>query len=118
MAKTPVARRKLVTPQCVVKLMEAIGPTRAADRLGVSTTLLHKARKENEVNRVVEIAAANILEHLGDGAAQQTHKPATQHHAPAKPAGRDSIFLLAVTADKAELVERFAAALGAEVVVA
>jgi hypothetical protein len=44
--------------------MELEGPTKASKDLGVSTTLLHKARKSGVVTKSVEIAARAILERL------------------------------------------------------
>lgn len=113
--KEKVLRRKLVPPTMLVKLMEAIGPTRAATQLGVSTTLVHKAKKEGEVNRVVEIAAANILEHLGDGGrASQT--PAAPRSPMATATGGEAVFMAAVPAGKADVFQRMAAALGVTII--
>jgi hypothetical protein len=103
------SHRQTVEPTNVVKLMEALGPTRAAARLGVSTTLLHKSRKEGEVNKVVETAAAYALEHVAE-------KPAIP--APRAVRGKESLFLIAVPTDKAETLQRVASALGAELVAA
>jgi hypothetical protein len=51
-------RRHMVAPVNVIKLMDEIGGTRTAAKLGVSTTLLYKAKKEGAINQVVEVAAA------------------------------------------------------------
>lgn len=109
MASAHPIRRHTVAPANVIKLMSAIGPTRAAARLGVSTTLLHKSRKDGAINQVVEIAAAHALEHLAD--------PAPAPRVKSTPAN-DAVFLIAVPSDKAELVQRMASALGAELVAA
>lgn len=105
--------RQVVEPANVVKLMKAIGPTRAASRLGVSTTLLHKSRKEGEVNKVVEQAAAWALEHIAE-------KPESLPPLPPPRAvrGKESLFLIAVPTDKADALQRVAVALGAELVAA
>lgn len=113
--KEKILRRKLVPPTMLVKLMEAIGPGRAATQLGVSTTLVHKAKKEGEVNRVVEIAAANILEHLGDnGRASQS--PAPHRAAAATAPSGDAVFMAAVPAGKMDVFQRMAAAMGITII--
>lgn len=105
------ARRNVVPPVNVVKLMDAVGPTRAAALVGVSTTLLHKAKKENEINQVVETASSYVLEHLHSPAGQLT----TPHTAGVR---EETVFLIAVPADKVRVIERMAAALGADLVAA
>lgn len=107
---THTSHRQTVEPNNVVKLMEAIGPTRAAAKLGVSTTLLHKSRKEGEVNKVVESAAAYALEHIADA---PLIAPVPT---PRAVRGKESLFLIAVPSDKAETLQRVASALGAELV--
>lgn len=105
-------RRKMVEPINVLQLMKTVGPTRAADKLGVSTTLLHKARKEGGVNQVIEIAATNVLEHLAD-ALPPAPRPAPQ---PRAVRGKEVLFLVAVPADKVDTLQRIALAIGAELV--
>lgn len=113
MASTNPPRRHTVPPVNVVKLMDAIGPTQAAARLSVSTTLLHKAKKDGEINKVVEMAAAHALEHLNDAAAivAAAAPESTIKHP-------DALFLLAVPADKADIVRKMADTIGAELVAA
>lgn len=101
------ARRNIVPPINVVKVMDAVGPTRAAALIGVSTTLLHKAKKDNEINHVVETAASFVLEHLS------TPLPPVQARVTH---GADALFLLAVPAEKVPTAQRMAAALGGELV--
>lgn len=103
------ARRNVVPPVNVGKLMDAVGPTRAAALVGVSTTLLHKAKKENEINQVVETAASYVLEHLSAPAGQLT-TPQTRG------VREEAVFLIAVPADKVGVMERMAAAMGGELV--
>lgn len=110
------SHRQMVEPTNVIQLMSAIGPTRAAAKLGCSTTLLHKSRKEKAVNKVIELAAAHELEHLAD-------KPAPQSVTvplppPRAVRGTESLFLIAVPTAKADALQRIAAALGAELVAA
>lgn len=102
-------RRNTVPPVHLAQLMSTIGPTRAAQQLGVSTTMLHKARKENEVTRVVEVAAESILGHLPNPAPVKVARSA----APPPP---DAMFLIAVSRDKAPVIEKMAEILGAELV--
>lgn len=114
--KQVMTRRKVVAPVMLVKLMEAIGPTRAAERLGVSTTLVHKAKKDNGVNRVVEIAAANILEHLGDTGAARTTPMAAPARAAIPATGDAAVIMAAVPAGKLDVFQRMAAALGIDII--
>lgn len=100
-------RRNIVPPTNTVNLMKAVGPTRAAAMIGVSTTLLHKAKKDNEINQVIETAASYVLEHLSSPV------PTVQARVVR---GNDALFLLAVPAEKADTVQRMAAALGGELV--
>lgn len=111
MAKTNPPRRLTVPPISVVGLMDAIGPTQAAARLSVSTTLLHKAKKDNAINKVVEMAAAYALEHMNDTASLTTPETKGTKHG-------ESMFLLAVPADKADLLRQVANTIGAELVAA
>ncbi len=107
---TRTTHRQTVQPTNVVRLMEAVGPTRAAAKLGVSTTLLHKSRKEGEVNKVVETAATYALDHLADAAASLPQARAQR--------GGESLFLIAVPTAKAKTLQRMVSALGAELVAA
>lgn len=106
MATAAHTHRTTVIPEHVVSLMSAIGPTQAAARLGVSTTLLHKAKKDNAINQVVDLAAAHVLEHLSE-------KMPTKLTRGPQPAN-DALFLLATTPDKADMVRRIADTIGAE----
>lgn len=110
MASMHPTRRHTVVPQNTIRLMEAVGATRAAAKLGVSTTLLHKARKDGVINQVVDIAAAHALEHLTDVPVRLV-----EHRRKPDPKP-DAMFLLSVSADKAPLVEQFAKTLHAELV--
>lgn len=114
MAKTkakPVqkpARRTMVPPTNVIKLMDEIGGTRTAAKLGVSTTLLYKAKQENSINQVVEMAAAGALATLGRPA------PVSGQHAPAAaPRGGEVAFFVTVPSDKVDTFQRMVSAIGA-----
>lgn len=121
MAKTktktapPVStRRHMVAPTNVIKLMDEIGGTRTAAKLGVSTTLLYKAKKEGAINQVVEIAAQGALSNLGN-----IQPPAHAGPGPAfgtAPRSGEVAFLVTLSADRAEMFQRMAAALGATAV--
>lgn len=107
-------RRHMVAPVNVIKLMDEIGGTRTAAKLGVSTTLLYKAKKENAINQVVEIAAQGALSNLGG-----VHHPAHAGPGPAfgtAPRSGEVAFLVTIAQDKADIFQRMAAALGAAVV--
>lgn len=99
-------------PTATLALVGKIGVTRASKEIGTSTTTLHKARKAGVVSKVVEVAAAHALEHLGDVTAAPLRIAARREQRPRQ----DAMFLLSVSADKAPLVEQFAKALHAELV--
>jgi hypothetical protein len=120
MAKKPASkpqaspsRRATVPPVNVIKLMDEIGGTRTAAKLGVSTTLLYKAKNENSISQVVESAAAHALATLG-----QSERPtAYSGHDMYSPGGRqrtgDALFMVTVPGDKIDVFQRMATALGA-----
>lgn len=89
-----------VRPSATLQLMDDIGPTKAARALGVSTTLLYKARRENTVSRVVEAAAS--------GKVQPQAVSRTPHDEPA-------LLIVEIPMDKQDLLARVAQALGGRV---
>lgn len=101
-------------PVQTLALLGKIGVTRAAKEIGTSTTTLHKARKNNVVSKVVEIAAGNVLEHLGDVTAPAIRIATARAQRPRQ----EALFLISVSPDKAPVVEAFAKALHAELVAA
>lgn len=101
-------------PVAVLSVVGKLGVTRASKEIGTSTTTLHKARKNNVVSKVVEIAAAHVLEHLGDVTAAPIRIAANRNERPRK----EAMFLISVAVDKAPIVEQMAKALGAELVAA
>lgn len=109
---TKASRRQMVPPVNVIKLMDEIGGTRTAAKLGVSTTLLYKAKNENAINKVVEVAAASALSSLG-----QPERPVSP--APsfgATPRAGEVAFFVTIAPDKADMFHRMATAMGAAVV--
>jgi hypothetical protein len=54
-------RGETTQPRAAMRLVEEIGVTKASRQLGVSTTLLHKARKTHEITKSVELAAKAIV---------------------------------------------------------
>lgn len=115
--KQTTPRRNTVPPAKTVQLMTTLGPTKASQQLGVSTTMLHKARQEGEISRVVEIAAAAVLEKLPSETIKKS-EPARTEPPRRVERGGDAVFLIAMPRDKAPLIERLARELGAEIVVA
>jgi hypothetical protein len=103
-----------VTPTNTMRLVEIVGVTDAHRKLGVSTTTLHKARKQGIVSRVVEIAATATLEQLGKPA-QAAPQPFPVKHITPAAAGDSVMLLVSVDRAKAELIQDFASRLGAEV---
>lgn len=105
-------RRHMVPPVNVIKLMDIIGGTRTAGSLGVSTTLLYKAKKEGAINQVVETAAAHALEHLG-GPQRPTSPGASAGPATfAAPRGGEVTFMVTLPQDKADMLQRVVSSLG------
>lgn len=121
------SKGEYVRPTKTLEMMDKYGPTRAARDLGVSASRLHKARRTGEVSKVVEVAATALLrgpllknavphqvaaeERFISSAPEPAEKPA----APATSMrGEETMFLISVPAEKAELVRHFAAKLDAE----
>lgn len=102
-----------VAPTNTLLLVQRVGVTRAHRELGVSTTTLHKARKQGVVSRVVEIAATATLAQLGKPAeaAPQPFAPKQVSHA----AGETVMLLVSADPAKAAAIQDFASRLGAEV---
>lgn len=96
------------TPDATLKLIEALGITRAARLIGTSTTTLHKARKQGIVSKVVEVAATAKLNELS----MPLSKDLATSSAPRK------LYLAEVDQDKSEMAEKLLKALGAEFIVA
>lgn len=108
-------RRHMVPPVNVIKLMDEIGGTRTAGKLGVSTTLLYKAKKEGAINQVVETAAAHALEHLGSPQRPTSPGAPAGPAAFAAPRGGEVMFMVTLSVDKADTFQRMVAALGGTV---
>lgn len=112
-----------VRPTRTLELMDKRGPTLAAKELGVSTSRLHKARRENKVSKIVEVAANALLRSPATRAELLSSEPVTSasempSFSPTPAAeqrrGEETMFLLSVDSSKAELVRRFANMLDAE----
>ena len=102
-----------VPPVSVLKLMDAVGPSRASRLLGVSTTTLHKVRKHGLVSKVIEVAAHGALRDIGgiqNGHTTSSLPPATTHGS--------NTGVLILEADPAQMgtIERIVASLGARVI--
>lgn len=111
-------RGQFVAPENTLALMDTLGASRAARALGVSTTLLYTARKDNAVSKVVEVAAAGAL----NGAVGVTLAPkptasklsvemATAEAPPVR------VVLLEVAEAKLPIIQRLAKSLGAPILV-
>lgn len=109
-------RGQFVTPTKTLALMDTLGASRAARAIGVSTTLLYTARKENEVSKVVEVAAEGAL----NGTVGVTLAPKATV-APTKPAAETPpavrVVLLEVAENKLPMVQKLAKSLGAPILV-
>jgi hypothetical protein len=119
-------RGKSVPAHFTVQLMDAIGPTRAHNALGVSTTALYKARRTGQVAKVLEVAAEGALKSslrkvaTGTDTAPARQNPLKYKAAPTPPLpppGDDTaLFLVEVPADKRDIVERVVRQFGAVIV--
>jgi hypothetical protein len=119
-----------VRPTKTLELMGQHGPTRAAQMLGVSTSRLHKARREMKVSKIVEVAANALLKgpatraellssEVAPVASEPRGLPLEQVSFAPTPAAQqrhqdETMFLISVPTEKAELVKRFAEMLDAE----
>lgn len=109
-------RGTFVAPDNTMKLMHSLGATRAADVLGVSTTLLYTARQKREVSKVVEVAAAGALKAPLSRLAANDPKPELTPPAavPKAPAAEPVVLVLIEVAEsKVPVVEKLAKALRA-----
>lgn len=110
MAAIAARRGETVKPSSTVRLMQAIGTSRASRALGVSATTLHKARKLGQVSRVIEVAAEGALR----GVPVQPEPPT--RITPVSPKEGTVVYLLEVSASKSEVVEKLAEALDATLI--
>jgi len=103
-----VERKKgeAVKPLATMKLYDAVGPTKAAKLIGTSTTTLYKARSNNHVSKVIELAAESKLKELDMEPALHTNGAAQE----------SVLMLLEAPSDKARIIERLCKALGAKFV--
>jgi|GEM_PF-6173234 len=60
----PRSKGEVVEPHYAMRLAGIVGITRAARMIGVSTSLLNKARENSLVSKVVEIACKGVLASL------------------------------------------------------
>ncbi len=121
MASTQTAHRpkgERVSPVHTLELVKALGTTRAADALGVSTSLLHAARRQKRVSRVVEIAAEGRLRSPVDNKTETMREvEAREPLHLTKPTAKSNghvLILLDVPVDRRVIVEQVAKAIGAE----
>lgn len=111
-------------PVKTLQLVATLGVTKAAKELGVSTTTLHKARRGLTVSKVVEMAATGLLVKHAPKRPANAQPAAVAEMASFAPTPeaeqrhRDALFVIAVDAEKAPLVRRFAELLDAEFVAA
>lgn len=108
-----VPRRNMVTPVNVIKLNELLGGTPTAQAISGSTTMMYKAIKDGRINKVYELAAEQALAKLS-----QASRPVTTPSFAAAPRSGEAAFFVTVAADKADMFQRMAVAMGAAVVAA
>ncbi len=115
----PIARKEqakgiVVAPTFTIKLMEALGPSRAARELSTTTTTLHRARNTGKVSGIFEVAAEGLLRKLGvvsNSVATATH---AAHPAPTPPTDTE-VFFIEAPATRAPDIAKFAKAIGARI---
>lgn len=112
---SPREKGEFVQPVRTLQLVQTVGLTEASRRMGISTTTIHKARRTNEISRVMEVAADGLLyRHEHDGKVRDVYAPVTPVGQLVEDTGL-VLYLLQVDASKAPLVERFGKMLGAEI---
>lgn len=114
---TKQRRGEAVEPAMTLRLMEAVGVSRAARMMGTTTTTLHRARNLNAISKVYEVAAAGELRTLGspDGATETYRAPGMAAHKPTAATPRDTaIFIMEVPSDRVPMAEQFASMVGAK----
>lgn len=92
--------------------MAAVGVSRAGRILGISPTTLHKARNNNLVSKVIEVASAGALREIGMGEATGAAPTMTDGEARR---GKAAI-VLEVDPSQEPALDSFAKAIGARVV--
>jgi hypothetical protein len=111
------SRRATVPPVNVIKLMGILGGTKTAAELGVSTTLLYKAKNEKAITQSIELAAAHALENLGKPERDRpAPAPQVSVPAPVQSHAGTTAFHVTVASSQADLFQRMAVAMGAIVV--
>lgn len=106
---------EIVTPERTLQLVKTVGVTEASRKLGVSTTTLHKARKQNSVSRVIEVAADGLLAKMDDAPVRDVAGPVSSVDDLVAQTGR-VLYLVQVDASKGPLVERLGKMLDAEII--
>lgn len=104
-------RGQFVQPRNTIALMDALGATRAARELGVSTTLLYTARKEGEVAAVVEKAAEGAMSTPLSSKPSPLPKPAPM------PREDTVLCLIEVGKSKQHVIEKLAEQLKASILI-
>lgn len=107
-------RSQQTAPQNTIALMDALGATRAARAIGVSTTLLYTARSKGSVSKVVEKAAEGALR----GSLVRTAKPvATPAPEPQAQPEETALILIEAQKSKVRVIEKMATQLGAVAII-
>ena len=117
-ASKSTARTKgaVVPPIHTLRLMDVVGPTRAARDLGTSTTTLYKAQKHKLVSRVIEVAAEGVLRSIGTTSGSAPSHLAPRVSEPLVGAPVTEMVIFEATPAVAVQLRKIAAKLGATVV--
>ncbi len=110
---TPHRKGETVAPTNTRALIAGIGVTRASRLLGVSTTTLHKARKNTVVSKVIEVGAEAAMKAFAANAGNLAAQGIVITHNGVKDT---QLLLIEATPEKCELLGRVAKLLGAETV--
>lgn len=110
----------VVAPEYILRLMEEVGPTKAAALIGTLPGTLHKARKANAVTKSFEVAARGVWHEQGFAAAGETAPagPRTTDLTSAAPTPDPAsdgvaLLLIQVPRERAPMLQRAAEHLGA-----
>jgi hypothetical protein len=113
-AQASPSRRATVPPVNVIKLMDEIGGTKNRRQAGRFHHLLYKAKNERAISQAVELAAAMRIGEPGQaGAPGGSPAPQVSSFTAPRSGGAQRSWSL-LPADKAEMFQRMAAAMGAE----
>lgn len=111
----------IVAPDYVLRLMEALGPTKAATAIGTLPGTLHKARNANAVTKSFEVAARGVWHEQGFADAEPAAPPGPRTTdlgaaVPTPASDGIALLLIQVPRERAPMLQRAAEHLGALII--